>query len=271
MKMSQAPLAPKTICSYTAMAKQIVNSLADENGKPLIPRQWDDNRIDLPVVNKRNQRRVTLTKEQIEALIGVCDEPWERALYTLCCASGLRISEALGLSREHLADDCSIVYVRGQVKGNRVVPCLKTDAAWREIDLFPAVAALLRDYVNNLTGLLFPSRAGSPRSYSNTYNRSLRPKLADLGFYVPGAGAHCFRRFRAALLKRAACPDDLRKFWLGHASADISDNYALQLLEDMSRRKAAALSMGLGFEVMESPCKFHYSEPPQPVHPALTQ
>jgi hypothetical protein len=80
MKMSQAPLAPKTICSYTAMAKQIVNSLADENGKPLIPRQWDDNRIDLPVVNKRNQRRVTLTKEQIEALIGVCDEPWERAL-----------------------------------------------------------------------------------------------------------------------------------------------------------------------------------------------
>jgi integrase len=268
-KMSQAQLAPKTICSYTIMAKQIVKSLADENGKPLIPREWDDNRIDLPVVNKRNQRRVTLTKEQIEALIGICDEPWERVLYTLCCASGLRISEALGLSNEHLADDCSVVYVRGQVKGNRVVPCLKTDAAWREIDLFPAVAALLRDYVNDRAGLLFSSRTGSPRSYSNVYNRSLRPKLVGLGFYVPGA--HCFRRFRAAQLKRAACPDDLRKFWLGHASADISDNYALQLLEDMNRRKAAALSVGLGFEVTETPCKFHYSQPPQRVQGALTQ
>ena|SRR5216683_3284309 len=109
------------------------------------------------------------------------------------------------------------------------------------------------------TGLLFPSRSGSPRSYSNLYNRFLRPKLEKLGFYVPGAGAHCFRRFRAAQLKRAACPDDLRKFWLGHASSDISDQYALQSLEDVERRKAAAASVGLGFEVAESPCNFHYS------------
>lgn len=78
-------------------------------------------------------------------------------------------------------------------------------------------------------------------------------------------------RFRAAQLKRAECPDDLRKFWLGHASADISDNYALQLLEDVSRRKAAVLSVGLGFEVTETPCKFHYSEPLKTAHPTLTQ
>ena len=91
------------------------------------------------------------------------------------------------------------------------------------------------------------------------YNRCLRPKLEKLGFYVPGAGAHCVRRFRAAQLQRAACPDDLRKFWLGHASSDISDQYALQLLEDVERRKAAAASVGLGFEVADSPCNFHYS------------
>jgi integrase len=165
----------------------------------------------------------------------------------------------LAVDREHLSDDASEIYVRQQVKANKVVACLKTDAAWRVVDLDPRVAQLLREYVKDHTGLLFPSRSGSPRSYSNVYNRCLRPKLEKLGFYVPGAGAHCFRGFRAAQLQRAACPDDLRKFWLGHASSDISDQYALQLLEDVERRKAAAASVGLGFEVAESPCNFHYS------------
>jgi integrase len=168
-------------------------------------------------------------------------------------------TEALAVDREHLSDDASEIYVRQQVKANKVVACLKTDAAWRVVDLDPRVAQLLREYVKDHTGLLFPSRSGSPRSYSNVYNRCLRPKLEKLGFYVPGAGAHCFRGFRAAQLQRAACPDDLRKFWLGHASSDISDQYALQLLEDVERRKAAAASVGLGFEVAESPCNFHYS------------
>jgi integrase len=270
-KMSDAGLAPKTICSYVTFAKQVVNNLADEHGKPVIARQWDDNRIDLPVVNKRNQRRVTLTKLQIEALIAVCDEPWEWMLYLLCFASGLRISEALAIDGEHLSDDGSVIYVRQQVKANKVVACLKTDAAWRVVDLDPRVAQLLLEYVKDHTGLLFPSRSGSPRSYSNVYNRCLRPKLEKLGFYVPGAGAHCFRRFRAAQLQRAACPDDLRKFWLGHASSDISDQYALQLLEDVERRKAAAASVGLGFEVAESPCNFHYSALVEAADQPITQ
>jgi len=68
-----------------------------------------------------------------------------------------------------------------------------------------------------------------------------------------------------------ACPDDLRKFWLGHASDDISDHYALQLLEDLDRRKAAALSVGLGFEVVESPCNFHYSGLAKATEQTLTQ
>jgi integrase len=261
-KMSNAGLAAKTIGTYIVVAKQIVESLADDDGQPIVPRKWDNDRIDLPIVNKRLQRRATLTATQIEALIAVCEEDWERVLYSLCCASGLRISEALALDREHLSDDCSVIYVRQQVKANDIVACLKTDAAWRDVDLDPAAAGILREYVGATRfGLLFPSRAGTPRSCSNLYNQRLRPKLEKLGCYMPGAGAHCFRRFRAAQLKRMACPDDLRKFWLGHANDDISDHYALQLLEDVERRKAAAASVGLGFEGAESPCNFHYRGP----------
>jgi integrase len=98
-KMSDAKLAPKTIGTYVHYAKQIVESLADNDGQPIVARKWDNDRIDLPVVNKREQRRATLTATQIEALIAVCDEPWEGMLYILACASGLRISEALALDR----------------------------------------------------------------------------------------------------------------------------------------------------------------------------
>ena len=64
---------------------------------------------------------------------------------------------------------------------------------------------------------------------------------------------------QASRQQRAACPDDLRKFWLGHAISAISDQSALQLLEDVERRKAAAASVGPGFEVADGPCNFHYS------------
>jgi integrase len=263
-------LEPKTICTYIVMAKQIVASLADDDGPPIVSRNWDNDRIDLPIVNKRNQRRITLGKQQVEALIAVCEEPWEGILYSLCCASGLRISEALALDRDHISDDFSIVYVRQQVKGIKIVPCLKTEAAWREVDLHPSMASALRRYMGNRTGLAFPSRTGTPRSYNNLYHRNLRPKLQSLGFYERGAGAHCFRRFRAAQLTRTCCPDDLRKFWLGHASNDITDQYALQLLKDVERRKDHAVSVGLGFDLENGSYNFHYIGQPEDVIPNLT-
>jgi hypothetical protein len=67
-----------------------------------------------------------------------------------------------------------------------------------------------------------------------------------------------------------ACPDDLRKFWLGHATNDISDHYALQLLEDLARRQSIVANVGTGFEVAESPYNFHYSAPVKAAQPTLT-
>jgi hypothetical protein len=63
---------------------------------------------------------------------------------------------------------------------------------------------------------------------------------------------HCFRCFRSAVLKKQGCPDDLRKYWLGHENHDISDEYAEQLLEDAERRQAVASAVGLGFKVPEA-------------------
>ena len=62
-------------------------------------------------------------------------------------------------------------------------------------------------------------------------------------------GMHGFRRFRSAQLRKAGCPEDLRKFWFAHENHDMSDHYAEQLLADINRRRAWAAKVGLGFDV----------------------
>jgi hypothetical protein len=44
------------------------------------------------------------------------------------------------------------------------------------------------------------------------------------------------------------CPDDLVKFWTGHAGRDMSDLYD-KIREDVQYRKDVAESVGIGFEL----------------------
>ncbi len=60
----------------------------------------------------------------------------------------------------NLSDDCAMVYVRQQVEANKIVACLKTDAAWRDVDLDPRVAHLLREYVKDHNRLAVPVTIG---------------------------------------------------------------------------------------------------------------
>jgi hypothetical protein len=44
-------------------------------------------------------------------------------------------------------------------------------------------------------------------------------------------------------------PWDLEKFWIGHASKDITDKHAEQLKEDVEYRREWTERVGLGFVV----------------------
>jgi len=84
--------------------------------------------------------------------------------------------------------------------------------------------------------------------------RNLQPALKELGFINPikgdhRAGCHAFRRFRNTYLRnRTACPEGLRKFWMGHAEEDMSDRYD-KGKEDHSLRKEWAETCGFGFDL----------------------
>lgn len=62
-------------------------------------------------------------------------------------------------------------------------------------------------------------------------------------------GFHAFRRFRASVLRKERVPEDLLKFWLGHART-LTDTYASQLREDVAFRQQWAECAGLGFSVV---------------------
>jgi hypothetical protein len=74
----------------------------------------------------------------------------------------------------------------------------------------------------------------------------LHPILAELG--KAKAGFHAMRRFRATWLRKQRAPEDLIKFWLGHAKQSVTDEYS-QLHRDTEFRKEVAERIGTGFEV----------------------
>ena len=248
-KMDAAGLSAKTIINYSGLVKLIVASAKSKEGEPLFSRKWDSEFIDLPIV--RNQRQPKFSIETMSAIVQNATGQY-RVLYALLAGSGLRIGEALGLEvGKHISNDCRTLYVRQSVwEGETQKP--KTASALRDVDLCPALAAMLNAFIaGQTTGFLFKNSTGKPLAQSNVLRRSLHPILTALE--VPKAGFHSFRRFRATHLSKTRVPESLRKFWMGHSETNQTEEY-VKLFDEVVYRQEVADSIGLGFEV--SPERF---------------
>lgn len=253
--MCEAGLAAKTINTYTGVAKMVVASAVDENGEEIYPRKWNHEFIDMPVVEKAKQNTPCFSSEVMTGLAG-WKKPRERMLFVLCGAAGLRIGEALGIEIDkHISPDFSTISIRQKARHCKIEHRLKTASALRDVDIAPAVSALLKAFVGERkSGFLFKSRKGKPIGPSNVVRRHLHPALEKLGYVNPHtgthkAGNHAFRRFRNTYLRnRTACPEGLYKYWMGHASETMSDLYD-KIKEDVALRKEWAEKCGIGFEL----------------------
>jgi integrase len=234
-----AALSPKSIINHTRTVKMVVASALNPEGEQLYPRKWNADFIGLPIVDPTKQRRPTVTKAEVEQII-IKINPRFRVLVALLAGTGLRIGEALGLKVEDLTDDCQVLRVRRSIwQCQEQEP--KTSNAVRVIDVPEQLAKVLREYIVGRSGLLFATRDGKPLSHRNVH-RSFADAGATCGF-------HAFRRFRAETLRRERVPEDLVRFWLGHASTSVTDNYANGLREDLVWRQEWAQRTGLGFAV----------------------
>jgi integrase len=65
------------------------------------------------------------------------------------------------------------------------------------------------------------------------------------------AGFHAMRRFRTTWLRKQRAPEDLIRFWLGHAKSSVTDGYS-KLADDLEYRLEVTEKIAAGFTVPAS-------------------
>lgn len=129
---------------------------------------------------------------------------------------------------------------------NRTLTSTKTQSGAREIDLAPELVEMLKDYIGTRTsGFVFTTRSGSPVLQRNVL-RMLHTILKRMG--KSKLGFHAFRRFRVTHLRKNMVPEDIIKFWIGHAPQSVTDEYS-KVKSDVTFRREVAERVGLGFDV----------------------
>ena len=240
-QMETAGFSPKTMHNYVQVVKMVVASAVNEQGEEIYPRKWNLEFIDLPQVT--NQRTPTFTVEEAVKIISA-SEGWLRVLYSLLGGTGLRIGEALALEVKDISE--GTITVRQGV-WNGIVQTPKTSNGLREVDVHSSLAAMVKAHIGiRQSGFLFQSHSGNPLSSSNVRNRSLHPILKAMGKET--CGFHSFRRLRVTHLRKNRIPEDLIRFWIGHADKSVTDGYS-KVKEDVAFRKACAENVGLGFDL----------------------
>jgi hypothetical protein len=84
-KMHAANLSPQTMTTYVNLVKLVVASSLDDNGDQLFPRKWNNEFIDLPVIE--NQKQPTFTQDVLTAIVEKgCGQ--DQVLYVLLAGTG---------------------------------------------------------------------------------------------------------------------------------------------------------------------------------------
>lgn len=263
------PLGAATIFKYISVAKRVVASAIDKDGNQLFPREWNDTFIGIPTTVKKKQNRPSISAE---IMSGLAKYPILvfRVLFILLGATGARIGEMLGLEIDkHISEDCRTIKIKQKVRRGKVEPKVKTAAGDREVDLDPAVSAILKAFIGDRkSGFLFATKDGKPLYAGSLYTDHLHPALKSLGYQNRFTGDHkagfnIFRRFRITYLRnRVPCPDGLRAFWVGHEREDEEENetgkrkkredmggHYDMIAEDRPFRLQKAEEFGIGFDL----------------------
>jgi hypothetical protein len=89
-KLAQEDLSASTIVSVVNCLKGIIGSAMDENGNERFPRTWNNEFIDLPIVDQREQNTPTIGRQELETAIGRAQGIF-KPLYITLAGTGARI------------------------------------------------------------------------------------------------------------------------------------------------------------------------------------
>jgi integrase len=200
-----------------------------------------------PSEDPEDEPAKALTRAELALVLAALPEGW-RLFFELLTHTGLRISEAIGLTWAHLdLGERPKVKVREQVyRGKR--KRLKSRSARRDVPLSPQMAARLlahrRDSYGGPDMPVFSSATDTPLVPSNVHGRVLEPAAISVGFGVEVEGRngtkrvrstvtfHTFRHTCASLLFEAGRNVRQVSEWLGHADPSFTLRTYVHLMDE---------------------------------------
>lgn len=243
-------LAPATVATVYKIVATILRSAVRDRKIAMSPCSG----IALPEV--RGKRVQPMTTEQVERLRDAI-RPELRAFVVLIAGTGLRSSEALGVTRDRLrllgknpsvVVDRQLVTISGE--GGKVsFGSPKTRASIRTVPLPRVVVAALNEHLGKYEvepdGLVF-TLGGEPITRQRI-GHAWRPAAAAAGLSeATGTGQHALRHYYASLLIRYGESVKTVQARLGHASAaETLDTYS-HLWHDAEDRTREAVDSVLG-------------------------
>lgn len=138
--------------------------------------------------------------------------PKMRAIFSICRYTGCRVSEARQLKAEDLVGDC-IVFRKATTKGK----------ATRQVNMHPALKAVLAEVELPTTGYLFPGRSGERAITRQACDKALR-KVCDR-ITLKGHSTHSFRRTTLTQLSNSQVPLRVIQEISGHKSLQELQRY----------------------------------------------
>lgn len=190
------------------------------------------------------ERPKAMTRAELAMLLEAIPDDW-RLFFEFLAHTGLRISEAVGLTWAHVdVGDSPRIRVREQYyKGQR--RRLKSGSGRRDVPLSPGMTARLvahrRDNYAGEENPVFASRAGTELLPANVYRRVLVPAAERVGLVVAVEGRdeprtavsfHTFRHTCASLLFAEGRNVKQVQEWLGHADPGFTLRTYVHLLDE---------------------------------------
>jgi integrase len=238
-------LSPKTQNEIAATVKAIIGNCKNSEQEPLYPRQWNNEDLDLPVVDHTRQRTPIVAAEEIESAMANSEDRFA-VLFALCAGSGLRISEALAL---RLSSDRSEISVFDATTATLRI----RTAIWRQQETSPKTDAGKRDVeiTRTLSDYIAAFAGGRTNSFlfGNGKPLSSSTARAALNKQLPGKGFHSFRRFFVSYRRGMAMNESVLKRLVGHSSVGTITDLYNQFGSRPEDRRAEVERCGLGFSL----------------------
>lgn len=191
------------------------------------------------IVTKRE--RITLTPEQVRALLRALEEPY-RTMVLLAVLSGLRRGEIFGLRWKYVDfEDGSLTVAESSYEGRSSAP--KTRAARRKVFVdVPVLDALKRLRPANVCpeGLVFCTNRGTALSANNVRNRVLAPACKKAG--IPHVAWHNFRYTYSTWANPSGESIKALQTQLGHTDSRLTLSVYTQPMPEAQKQLACKIS-----------------------------